>query len=489
MAKSSVSPTSGPPAGLITINILGFTIGTSVNISYRTPINTSWVPLISNLQITSDNFSYTFNAPDLLQNNAPGDNEPQFEYITFRVIDNNSQVYNTTIQYTEWRRGLIQVGNTTATGLFGNNTNLATHVFVQNGDLLPVLGEWFSPGNLSLLWDNMISLGTIPIDGNGFFNGTVQVPNTTAGQHTLTMNDGITNFCVNITRLPTVTSNYTDKWRNSNFEIDLSPDYNVNETFYRINGESTCNITANGQPTITTESNNNTVEYWSTWNVYGTALNELPHTTVTEIKLDKTAPIGTITTDITTILTPTIMLTLEATDGTSGVAQMHFSNDNFTWSNWEPYQTSKTWSLLDGDGLKTVSVQFIDNAGLTSTYNLTLKLETSLSTTTLTPTSSPNPDFTSSPTLPLATIPTQIPTATPELIPTATASPTSISSPSLPSSSPIPNTTSDSTIVISPNNAQASPPSLPEVPQLTLIILILASLGSVLIFRKYSKKQ
>lgn len=289
--------------------------------------------------------------------------------------------------------------------------------------------------------------------------------------------------------MSTVTSNYTNQWRNSNFEIDLSPDYNVNETFYRLNGGSTCNITANGQPTITTESNNNTVEYWNTWNVYGTVLNELPHTTVTEIKLDKTAPIGTITTDITTTQTPTIMLTLEATDGTSGVAQMHFSNDNFTWSNWEPYQTSKTWALLDGEGLKTVSVQFIDNAGLTSTYNLTLKLETSLSTTTLTPTSSPNPDLTSSPTMPLATIPTQIPTATPELIPTATASPTSISPPSLLSGSPIPSTTPDSTSVISPNNAQTSPPSLPEVPQWTLIILILASLGSVLLFRKYSKRQ
>jgi hypothetical protein len=486
--KAAVSPTSGPPAGLITINVLGFTIGTSVNISYRTPINTSWVPLISSLQITSDNFSYTFNAPDLLQNNAPGDNQPQFEYITFRVIDNNSQVYNTTVQYTEWRRGLIQVGNKTATGLFGNNTNLATHVFVQNGDLLPVLGEWFSPGNLSLLWDNMISLGTIPIDGYGFFNGTVQVPTTTAGQHILTMNDGITNFCVNITRLPTVTSNYTDQWRNSNFVIDLSLDYQVNETFYRLNGGSTCNITANGQPTITTESNNNTVEYWSTWNVYGTALNELPHTTVTEIKLDKTAPIGTITTNITTTQTPTIVLTLEATDETSGVAQMHFSNDNFTWSNWEPYQTSKTWALLDGDGLKTVSVQFSDNAGLTSTYSYTLKLETSLSTTTLIPTSSPNPDLTSLPTMPLATIPNQNPIATPELIPTATAPPTSISSPSLLSGSPTPSTTPDSTSVISPSNAQTSPQPLPEVPQWALIILILSSLGSVLLFRKYSKK-
>jgi hypothetical protein len=183
------------------------------------------------------------------------------------------------------------------------------------------------------------------------------------------------------------------------------------------------------------------------------------------------------------------MFTLEATDETSGVAQMRFSNDNFTWSNWEPYQTSKTWTLLDEEGIKTVSVQFIDNAGLTSTYSHTLKLETSLSTTTLTSTSTPYPDLTSPTTMPLSTIPSQNPIKTSEPIPTATASPTSISLPSLVNDSPIPSTTPDSTSVTSPNNTPTSPPALPEIPQWTLIILILSSLGSVLLFRKLSKKQ
>ena len=117
----------------------------------------------------------------------------------------------------------------------------------------------------------------------GFFNATVQVPTTTAGQHTLTVNDGSSNFCVNLTRLPKVANDYVDGWHTSNFTINLTPDYPVNETFYRINGGPIFNVTANGQPTITTEGSSNTLEYWSTWNVYGTGLHDLPHVTVTEL--------------------------------------------------------------------------------------------------------------------------------------------------------------------------------------------------------------
>ena len=64
----------------------------------------------------------------------------------------------------------------------------------------------------SLLWDGTTNLGTATIDGTGFFNATVLVPTTTAGQHTLTINDGASNFCVNITRLPTVANDYDGLW-------------------------------------------------------------------------------------------------------------------------------------------------------------------------------------------------------------------------------------------------------------------------------------
>ncbi len=62
---------------------------------------------------------------------------------------------------------------------------------------------------------------------------------------------------------------------------------------------------------------------------------------------------------------PNITLTLSAFDNSGSVVSMRFSNNNFSWSSWELYNNSKNWSLsiLGGDGLKTVYVQFKDEAG------------------------------------------------------------------------------------------------------------------------------
>ena len=446
-------PTSGPSNGAITLSGLGFTAGSSVNISYLNPLTSTWTPIINNLATTTENFTYTTNAPDLGLNNTAGDHQPQFDKIIFRVQDNsNRRLYNTTVPYSEWRRGFNQLSSANATGLFGNNTNLVSTVFVQSGQSIVVSGSWFSPGTGSLLWDDTTSLGTALIDGTGFFNVTVQIPIAIAGQHRLTISDNGNNFCVNLTRLPTVTNDYMDGWHVSDFTINLTPDYFVNETFYKLNDYSILNVTANGQPKITTEGTSNSLEYWSTWNVDGTSLNELPHTTVTGIKLDKTPPIGTIITNTTTSST-SITLSISTTDDTSGVAQMRFSNADSAWSNWEPYATSKTWDLQEGDGQETINVQFMDNAGLTSTSNYTLTLLTPQQTVTPTPT--PNPTLT-----PLSTqseYPSPIPTPNP------TTSPT-------------------------PNPTQITEPkTIPEAPEWILILIVLSTLILTLLFRKNRK--
>jgi hypothetical protein len=406
-----VSPTSGPAGTSITLNGVGFS-GSSVNISYLNPAN-SWVPVINNLTTVSGNFTYPMNAPDLLQSNPAGDNPPASNSIVFRAQDNsNGFSTKTTVPYTEWRRGLTQIGNSTATGIYGNNTNFATSIFVQNGDAIPICGKWFSPGNATFQWDGTVDLGTSPIDDNGMFNTSLVVPATTAGPHNFTINDGGYNFCINLTRLPTVANDYTDEWHTSDFAINLSPDYNVDETFYRINNGPPCNVSADGQPTIITEGDNNTLEYWSTLN--GTGTMELQHVTVTGIKLDKTAPMGSITPSSSTVYTPTITLFLTATDDVSGVGQMRFSNGGNEFSNWESYVASKTWTLQESAGVKTVTVQYMDSAGLTSMYSCTVTLATS--------NPSPNPQATSSPTATPMTqtalpsdSPTTQPSATPQI--------------------------------------------------------------------------
>jgi hypothetical protein len=60
-----------------------------------------------------------------------------------------------------------------------------------------------------------------------------------------------------------------------------------------------------------------------------------------------------------------VNLTLSADDPSpaSGVAEMGFSNDGTTWSAWEPFATSKPWTLAGGNGEKTVHVRFKDAAG------------------------------------------------------------------------------------------------------------------------------
>lgn len=405
----TISPTSGPPQGAITFNGVGFT-ASSVNISYLNPKTNTWVPLINNLTISSE-FTYNFSAPDLNQSNLAGDNQPLSDNIIFRVQVDSSHSYNSTTPYAEWLRGLTQLSNSTAQGIYGNNTNLASSVFVQSGDMLPICGENFAPGNVTFLWDGSASLGTVLTDNTGYFTATVQVPATPPGQHQLVLSDSDSDFCFNLTSLPRVTDNYTDAWYTSNFTIKLIPDSTVNETFYIINGGQTFNVTANGQPAITTEGGANTLKYWSTWNINATNTIQTPHITINGIKLDKTAPTGTISTSPTTSST-TITLALSASDAISGVSQMSFSNDGTTWSGWEPYATSKSWTITTGDGTKTIYVEYEDNAGLTATYSTTTVLNT-------TPPTTPPPSPTLSPsqsTSPISTA-TEVPTQTPTPIP------------------------------------------------------------------------
>ena len=83
-----------------------------------------------------------------------------------------------------------------------------------------------------------------------------------------------------------------------------------------------------------------------------------------EILLDMTLPTGTITLNsgATYSNSASVTLTLLCSD-TNGCSQMQFSNDNSTWSTAEGYAASKTWTLANNDGSKTVYVKFKDNAG------------------------------------------------------------------------------------------------------------------------------
>jgi hypothetical protein len=457
----TVSPSSGPAGGLITLSGVGFTANSSTSISYLDPKTSTWVTIIDDLPITSaQNVNYTFNAPDLQENIPAGDNQPTYDNIIFRAVDNsNGEVYTTIIPYVEWRRGLVQVGDTNATGLYGNSTDFVTTLFVQIGQSIVVVGKWFSPGNASLLWDGAVILGNATVDETGFLNATVIVPTTSAGQHTLTISDGTngtTNFCLSLTRLPTITNNYDYSWHTIDFTIDLTADFNVTQTYYKINNGTGYNITVNGQPFITSEGSNNTLEYWSTWNIYGLDNIELPHIILTGIQLDKTPPEGSLAINNGAISTSssTVTLSVSATDSLSGLSQIRFSNDD-VWDQiaWEQFTNNRSWQLSDGDGVKIVYCQIKDVADSITNLSSSIILTSLNPVIDSSPSATANPSLNANPTLTLS------PSSTPTLSP-------------FPSEQPSP-----------------EPSETPKVPELSIqIILILLASLTISFALKYKRK-
>jgi len=176
---------------------------------------------------------------------------------------------------------------------------------------------------------------------------------------------------------PVTVDNYDNSWHAVDYKINLAATDDLSgvaETYYKINNGPTQTVSAQGQPSITTESPDNTLEYWSV----DLAGNTETHNILTGIKLDKNPPTGTITINNETASTssPAVTLKLSVND-TSGIDQMRFSNNGTDWTPWETYATSKNWTLPSGDGEKTVYVQFKDNAGwVSSNYSATILLDT-----------------------------------------------------------------------------------------------------------------
>ena len=68
---------------------------------------------------------------------------------------------------------------------------------------------------------------------------------------------------------------------------------------------------------------------------------------------------------------------LIATDATSGVAKMRMSNtDDFSDASWKEFQEGSDWLFPEGDGMKTLFVQVIDGAGLITTLDTTVIMDT-----------------------------------------------------------------------------------------------------------------
>lgn len=93
---------------------------------------------------------------------------------------------------------------------------------------------------------------------------------------------------------------------------------------------------------------------------------------------DTTAPTGTITINSGAASTTsrTVTLNFTANDSGGSVPIMGISNtSDFTNVSWEAYTSSKTWTLTEGNGVKTVYIKFKDSSSNTSAaYSDTITL-------------------------------------------------------------------------------------------------------------------
>ncbi|MGD6808395.1 MAG: PKD domain-containing protein [Candidatus Bathyarchaeia archaeon] len=378
----TVSPSYGIAGQKITVQGTGFTAGNSVNLTYLNPAINTWITIANNIPVSQTyNFTYTFDAPDLGIGNPAGDHQQSFDNISFAASDNgNGYSFNSETAFTEYRKGLTVIGDASATGIFGNNTDLSDITLVQADQNLIVCGLNFNPGTITAVYDGTYSMGSAVVGDDGSFNATFTVPRqAAAGQHVISLGGSGGNFMFTVTQMPQILADYDGTWKSNNFGVTLSVDGDgVLEVYYKINNGQTRTIAIDGHPQFTSESADNSLEYWGTWS-NGTSTIELTHRILSSIKLDKTAPAGSMQINEGAKFTSssTVTLSLTCSDALSGVQKMRFSNDG-TWDteSWESYSNSKSWSLISGDGTKTVYCQIMDAAGNTASFEASIVMDT-----------------------------------------------------------------------------------------------------------------
>jgi hypothetical protein len=228
-------------------------------------------------------------------------------------------------------------------------------------------------------------------DEEGTYSATAQ---TTVVGKTI---DDLVYFSTDTTP-PTTLDDYDETWHSADFNITLTAldnESGVSGTYYRINNGPNKRVAVNGQPFMEIEGVNNKLEYWSRDN----AGNEENHHLLNEIRLDKTAPNGSIIINNGDAYTnsTSAALTLTAVDAISGVFQVGYSNDGSSNAeSWEPPSATRKWNLTLGDGIRTVYYQIEDNARLVSiTYSNSITLDTEspiIGTTFRTPSGDVQPD-------------------------------------------------------------------------------------------------
>ncbi len=201
-------------------------------------------------------------------------------------------------------------------------------------------GKWSTPVSVTVLLDTVIPTGSININSAATYTNSTEV----------TLNLSAADAASGIDKMSFSTDSVT--WTNAEA-------YATSKTFALPSGD--------GNKTVY-------VKYYDKAGNVSSVYSK-------SIILDTVTPAGTIqiNSDATYATNPDVTLALTASDATSGPDQMRFSTDGgSTWSTWETIAATKSLTLASGDGLKEVQYQLRDKAGLVSTFNDTLLLDTTV---------------------------------------------------------------------------------------------------------------
>ncbi len=293
--------------------------------------------------------------------------------------------------------------------------NMLTHPVRAMPDVINVTisGFAFNPQNLTILrGDTVVWNNTDPVihtlwfvnltDGSTYLLSAPINPGATWSH---TFNDEVNLLYYSFRRFwttgfitvtedstpPTTVHDYDGLWHTSDFTISLTATDDMSgvaETYYKINDGPTQNISTHGQPLITTENANNTLEYWSIDNA---ANEELPHKILSGIKLDKTAPTieePTRQPDDDVLPDQAVKVSVNVTDATSGVKNVTLSHTTDNGTSWtdlpmnynstsglhqtiipgQPYCTWVNYKIIAYDNAENSAVE--DNAGEYYVYHV-----------------------------------------------------------------------------------------------------------------------
>jgi hypothetical protein len=136
------------------------------------------------------------------------------------------------------------------------------------------------------------------------------------------------------------------------------------QTLSTINGSASASATWTVRSASSGTSGSRTLQVAASSSSYGETW--ATGTVASNHDLDLQAPTGTVTIagGADFVKSTSVDLVVSASDDLSGAAEMRFSNDGTTFSDWEELSPTKSWVMASGsDGARTVRAQFRDTAG------------------------------------------------------------------------------------------------------------------------------